>query len=321
MYKKEFDKELASGLKAKSYLFFGAEPYYISKYSKLIADKITPHENRLVFYYDEYDFESAKNYLSQASLFGDTNLLILKNDKQIPTKDLKTLIEICKKTPNSYFIYELYANTAPKITQIFHKENDAVHVRFFKPFESEALKELSDIAASYNLNIDHATLRHLYHLVQEDLMLAAKELEKLSIYQEVGTKEIDALVYPLSTLHLETLYKAILTKAPLAQLLQRIEEEDLDIIAILLGLERYVKDLFLYYSYIRLHGKADSKEILGYKPPKDVEKERIELAIKIKNYPEIFLTLQECEYQLKTMKDIDKKSLLYSCLMKIQALI
>jgi len=77
----------------------------------------------------------------------------------------------------------------------------------------------------------------------------------------------------------------------------------------------------LFHSYIRLHGKSDSKEILGYKLPQFIENERSQLAIKIKRYDKIFLAFQECEYILKTKSDIEKKSILYSYLIKIQALI
>ena len=87
---------------------------------------------------------------------------------------------------------------------------------------------------------------------------------------------------------------------------------------ILLGFQNFLRQLFLFSSYIRLHGQIDSKEILGYKLPPKIEAQRVQLAIKIKAYPQIFLELQECEYQLKTAQSIDKETLLFSCLIKIQ---
>ena len=321
LYKNEFDKLLAKGLPAKSYLLWGAEPYYIQKYANLLRQLTEAGENALVHYYEEYDFEQAKNYLSQASLFGDCNCYCLKTEKLLPAKEIKALLEICKKTPNSYFIYELYSNDGSKIHSHFLQRSDATAVRFFEAKEHEALNELRHIANSYNMKIDDAALLHLLRVVEGKLSLAAKELEKLSIFEEVGTKEIDRLVYSLSPLSMERLYKAILAKEPLAPLMQKMEEEDFEEMRLILGLQRYLKELFLFYSYIRLNGKADSKAILGYRLPPFVEEERVRSCMRIKNYPELFLTLQECEHTLKTKTQVDHRTLLYSCLMKIQALI
>jgi DNA polymerase-3 subunit delta len=321
LYKNEFDKLLSKGVPAKSFLLWGAEPYYIQKYGERLRRLLDAGENSLVHYYDEYDFEQAKNYLSQASLFGDLNCYRLKTDKVLPAKELKALLDICHKTPNSYFIYELHSNDGNKIHTYFLQRDDATAVRFFEPKEHEAMSELRQIAQEKGVKIDEASLLHLLRLVEGKLSLAAKELEKLAIFEEVGTKEIDRLVHSLAPLSMEKLYRAILAKEPLGVLLQKIEEEDIEVMPILLGFQRYLKELFLFYSSIRLHGKADSKAILGYKLPSFVEEERVRSCMRIKNYPEIFLTLQECEHALKTKTQIDQKTLLYSCLMKIQALI
>jgi len=322
VYKNEFDKLLARGELPKSILLYGEEPYYIQKYSKMLCERITPKENRLLYYFDEYDFDGAKSYLSQASLFGDTNLLVLKHEKPLPTKELKELVALCNKMQNSYFIFELYSNDGKRIASAFSKKENAVDVRFFSPKEYEALNELTAIAKNLGIQIDTSSLQHLLHLLQNDLSLAVKELEKLSCYDEpLGSKELDALVFPLTPLSLYRLYEAILNKEPLEELFAKVEEEDQNEMKILLGLESFLQQLFLFHSYIRLHGKADSKEILGYKLPAFVEEQRTRLAIKIKNYPEIFLTLQECEYLLKTKSNIDKKALLFSYLIKVQALV
>jgi DNA polymerase-3 subunit delta len=322
MYRSEFDKALARGLPAKSYLFWGAEPYYVQKYTRLVADRITEPQNRLSLYFDEYDFEAAKSYLSQASLFGDTNLLVIKHDRAIPKKDLDALIEICQKMPNSYLIVAHLGDqkSARSMQRAFGKDKSAVDVRFFAPKEHEAINELGQLARDLGVRIDSQALRHLYHLTHHDLQLAAAELEKLAILEgEVGTKELDALVYPLSPLSKEELFEAVFTKAPLAEHLAAIEAEELDPVAIVYGLQYYLQRLFSIYTYVRLHGRAEIKEILGYSPPKEVAERLTRAALSIKNYPELFLQLQECEHALKTAKDLDKKSYLFSCLMKLQA--
>ncbi len=321
MYKSEFDKLLKKGLSAKSFLLWGNEPYFIQKYGQILRDMTEAGENTLVHYYEEYDFEQAKNYLSQASLFGDVNCYVLKGEKPIGAKELKALIDICQKTQNSYFIYELASNDGKRVQNYFTQKSAALAVRFFEAKEHEALNELRQKSQELGLTITNEALLHLLRLLEGHLSLAMQELEKLAILEEVDTKEIDKLVYSLTPISLEKFYKALLAKEPLGELFEKLESEEVGVMPVLLGLQRYLKELFLFYSYIRLHGKADSQAILGYKLPPQVAEERVRLSMRIKNYPEIFLTLQECEYLLKTRTQIDAQTLLYSYLMKIQALI
>ena len=316
MYKKEFDRLQKD---FKSYLFWGDEPYFVEKYASNLADRLCPKEQRLTLYYEEYDFSLAKEYLGQSSLFGDTNLLLLRHEKALPKKELGFLIELCQKNPNSYLIYMLPNSEGKKIASLFNPKKEAVEVRFFKTSLSEAKAELMQYAKSLELSIDPFAIEHLLALLEGDLLLAKKELEKLSTLQEsIGPKEIDRLVYPLNPLNLERLYIAIIQKEPLSELFQKILEEEQNEMKILLGFQNFLRQLFLFSSYIRLHGQVDSKEILGYKLPPKIEAERTRLAIKIKAYPQIFLELQECEYQLKTSQSIDKEALLFSSLIKIQ---
>jgi len=316
MYKRDFDRLQKD---FKSYLFWGDEPYFIEKYATTIADRLCPKEQRLSLYFEEYDFSVAREYLGQSSLFGDTNLLLLRHDKALPKKELGALIELCQKNPNSYLVYMLPNSEGKKIASLFNAKKDAVEVRFFKATLPEAKAELMEYAKNLELSIDSFAIEHLLALLEGDLLLAKKELEKLSTLQEpISSKEIDRLVYPLNPLNLERLYIAIIQKEPLSELFEKILQEEQNEMKILLGFQNFLRQLFLFSSYIRLHGQVDSKEILGYKLPPKIEAERTRLAIKIKAYPQIFLELQECEYQLKTAQSIDKEALLFSALIKIQ---
>ena len=82
MYRKDFDKlkEIPNKL-----LFYG-DKFYLQEYESKIIDKFK-NANPLKMYYDEFDFEKAKIHLSEASLFGDTNVLIIKHDKIPPNID------------------------------------------------------------------------------------------------------------------------------------------------------------------------------------------------------------------------------------------
>ncbi len=318
MYKKEFD---AIKKDFKAYLFWGEEPYYIQKYSQMVQEELEADENKMVSYFDEYDFNTAKNYLSQASLFGDRNLLIIKHEKALPKKELQELIAICNKTPNSFLIVEIYSNEGKKISSLFDKKHKSAHVRFFKIELSEAKRELLKFCKQKRIDIDSFALEHLLVMLDNNIQIAQKELEKLSILgQQIQIKDVDRLIYPLNPLSLEKLYIAIIKKEPIYELFQKIIEEEHNEMKILLGFENFIQQLFLFYSFIRLHGNIDSSQILGYKLPKQIESERVALAIKIKHYPRIFLLLQECELLLKTKTNIDKNATLLSYLIKIQAL-
>ncbi|BCD67836.1 DNA polymerase III subunit delta [Nitratiruptor sp. YY09-18] len=315
MYKAQFDKHNKSH---KAYLFWGEEPYYIQKYGQDTAQKIG-NENSMKLYFEEYDYESAKNYLSQASLFGDINLLHIKHDKALPKKELTSLLEICQKTPNSYLIYELYGSDGKKIANLFDAKHGGVHVRFFKPQLHEAKAELLSFAQQKNIPIDSFTIEHMLTLLDNNLSYALKELEKLSLLdRKIEPKDVDSLVYAINPLQLEKLYMAIIKKEPIHTYLEKILEEEQNEMRILLGLENFLQQLFMIYAYIRLHGSFDSSAVLGYKLPKRIEEERIALAMRIKKYPQIFLHLQDCELRLKTQSAIDKQGLLLSCLIKLQ---
>ncbi len=318
MYKKEFDN---TEKRFKSYLFWGEEPYYIERYTKNIADSITEVQNRLVQYFDEYNFEQAKNYLSQSSLFGDTNLLIIKHEKALPKKELQSLLEICTKNANSYLIFALQSSDGKKLAPLFSEKNQAVQVRFFKATPIEAKNELIRLANQLQVEIESFALDHLLATLDNNLSYAVQELKKLSLLKEkIGPKEIDTHVYALNPLKLESLYKSIIQKKPIEELFQKIMEEEQNEMKVLLGFENFLQQLFRFYAHIRLFGSSDSKEILGYKLPKQIEQKRVQLAIRIKNYPDIFLLLQECELKLKTKSSIDKEALLFSYLIKVQAL-
>ncbi|WP_200762384.1 DNA polymerase III subunit delta [Nitrosophilus alvini] len=323
MYKKALDEILQKGIDFKSILLYGESSYYIKKYSDIIADRLSPKEQRMVLYFDEYSFESAKSHLSQASLFADANLLVIKHDKTIPKSELTKLIEICKKNENSFFIYEFYGNDTKKLPKIFDKKMDAINVRFFKPSFYEAKKEVQEYINRKKIDIDDGSLSHLILLLDNNIELVLKELEKLSLKNlKIGTKEIDDLVYPLTTVNLERFFHELLSKQPIISMLEKIEEESNEI-QILIGLQNYVQQLFMFQSFVKISGRFDSREVLGYRLPPAIEKERLALALKIKeqSFLKIMALLLETELEIKTKSNIDKKGYLYSSLIKLQAIL
>ena len=80
MYQKEFEN-LLRNTPPKAMLFYGENSYLISSYIQHYINITSAADSLLNLYFDEYSFERAKAYLSQSSLFGGTNLLIVKRDK------------------------------------------------------------------------------------------------------------------------------------------------------------------------------------------------------------------------------------------------
>ncbi len=134
MYQREFDQQLRESF-PKAVLLYGDNDYLIEHYISLYKEKLDAKEGALVLYFDEWNFEQAKSYLSQTSLFGGTNLLIVKYDKKIPKKELDQLIELTNKNTDNYFlfIYNGEQKNAKSITTAFTPKKAAAWVRFFEP--------------------------------------------------------------------------------------------------------------------------------------------------------------------------------------------
>jgi len=75
MYQREFDQKLKQSF-PKAVLLYGDNDYLIDYYIDLYKTKLDAKESMLTLYYEEWNFEQAKNYLSQTSLFGGTNLVV-----------------------------------------------------------------------------------------------------------------------------------------------------------------------------------------------------------------------------------------------------
>ncbi len=88
MYKRDFDKVLQKGLPSAT-LLYGENNFYFDFYRDYYIKKLDAKETLLEQLFDDYDFSQAKSYLSQASLFGDANLYILRRDKKIPKRELE----------------------------------------------------------------------------------------------------------------------------------------------------------------------------------------------------------------------------------------
>lgn len=320
MYKSELDKHIEKKTVSNNFVFFGESSFLIDMYTKALTT--IEDSSTLSFYHDEYNFNSAKAHLSQASLFGDRNILIIKSEKKIDKKQLDSLIEYCDKNPDNVFVYAYYGDDHKAYAKAFEKKS-TMSVRFFHPKDFEAENIITQIAREKKVNIDKYSIAHLLQIHSGDVALAANELDKLRVYDKaITTKDIDNLVFGLAEINLDDLIKKILTKKDFKKDLSSLLEHGEDEIRVLTAITAYLTQLYMFNIYIRVNGAPNALEILGYPAPKFVVDEKAALSLKFK--PSIYYKLHELllssELKMKS-SHVDKEAILLSTLIRIQTLI
>jgi len=322
MYKRELDQRLQQAL-PKALLLYGENSYLIDFYIEYYLRTLQAEEERLSLYFDEWDFAQAKNYLSQSSLFGGTNLLIVKHDKKIPKKELDTLITLANKNSDNYFLFGFSgeARNAKEMQRSFTEKQGGVWVRFFEPNIREGVEILQEKARRIHLDIDYFALQHLMLLLNNNLALCSNELDKLAILgTKITSKDIDRLVYSTAPLAMEQFLTHLFEKKPIMEMIETLLELGEDESTLLRSTQRFVNEIFLFNAYIKLHGTPNSKEILGYKLPPKIEESKARLAMRVK--PAALLNicehLLESELEMKRPHGINKETLLYGTFIKMQ---
>ncbi|MCK4440528.1 MAG: hypothetical protein KAU90_00885, partial [Sulfurovaceae bacterium] len=248
MYTKEFEN-LIRTKPPRALLIYGENSYLINSYIQHYINITNTTESLMSQYYDEYNFNSAKSYLSQSSLFGGTNLLIIKRDKKIPKKELDILIELVNKSNDNYliFYYQGLSKDAKTLQKSFLPKNSTNWIRVFEPNMRESLDLLQKKANSIGLDIDNYALQHLILLQNNDLTLCANELNKLSILNaKITIKDIDRLVYSTAPLAIEGLLIDLFKKKPIIDTIRRLLELGEDEFSILRSTQFFVNQIFLF---------------------------------------------------------------------------
>ncbi len=323
MYQREFDQKLKQAL-PKAVLLYGENDYLFDFYLNFYRDKTDAKESMLTLYFDEWNFDQAKGFLSQTSLFGGTNLLVTKHDKKIPKKELDYLIGLANKNPDNYFLYLYHgsANDAKSMQTSFADKNGGVWVRFFEPNPAESIAALQQKAQNIRLDIDHYALQHLMMILNNNLALCMNELDKLAILEmKVTSKDIDRLVYSTSPLATEQLLIDLFNKKPITTTISKLLDLGEDEASLLRATQYFVTQIFLFHAYIKLHGHVDSAAILGYKLPKPIEDQKAQLALRVKSASllKIFEHLLESEIGLKKASSVQKEVLLYGIFIRLQS--
>lgn len=322
--KQDFERLLQQGSMPRAMMFFGESEFMIDFHAQRLCDIWGAEDDVFSLYHQDYNFNEAKAHLSQGSLFGGNNVLLIKNEKKIPKKELDDLIAYVAKSPTNYLIYCYYGSDFKTSNKAFSPKLGAESIRFFHPFFNEAKAILKQAARNLSLQISDDAIGHLLLSQNSNLSLACNELEKLSILQKpIHAKEVDELVFPLAEVKLDQLILNILEKKDFRSNLQRLLETGENEVQIITAISNFITQLFLFHTYIKVNGAIDSAAVLGYKLPAFVEKERAALSIKFKlrTYERLLDHLLSTELLLKSGGHKDNNSVLLSALLKLQTLL
>ncbi|HIP20873.1 MAG TPA: hypothetical protein EYG70_07095 [Sulfurimonas sp.] len=322
MYKNELDSAIRSGSVSNCFVFFGESHFLVDMYTKMLTN--IEDANLINFYHNEYDFNSAKAHLSQGSLFGDRNILVIKSEKKVPKKELDILLGYCEKNPDNIFVYAYYGSDHKTYN---NKKNfsktKAMAVRFFHPKDYEAQNIVLQVAQEKNVNIDKFTVAHLLQIHNNDVALSCNEIEKFRVFDRaITTKDVDSLVFGLAEVNLDDFIKKLLLKKDFKDDLKNITEHGEDEIRVLTAITSYLTQLYMFNIYIRVNGAPNALEILGYPAPKFVVDEKATQSIKIKpyTYAKLHELLLDSELKMKSAH-IDKGAILLSTLIRMQKLL
>ncbi|MDF1881055.1 DNA polymerase III subunit delta [Sulfurimonas sp. MAG313] len=324
MKKQDFERLLQQAKIPRAMMFFGESDFMIDYHAKKLCDVWGAQDDIFALYHQEYNFTDAKAHISQGSLFGGNNVLLIKSEKKVPKKELDELIKYVQKSPSNFLIYCYYGSDYKTSNKAFSPKVGSDSIRFFNPYFNEAKNIIRNEARVLNLQINEDAITHLLLSQNSNLSLACNELEKLSILNApIHAKEINEHVFPLAEVKLDEMILAILEKKDFRSNLQRLLETGENEVQIITALSNFITQLFLFHTYIKIHGVISSAAVLGYKLPAFIEKERADLSIRFKlcTYEKLLEHLLGTELSLKSGGSKDNNAILLASLLKLQNLL
>lgn len=323
MYKKEFDNLLAHKNAPNFFLIRGNDEFLNAFYANQLLN-LWGKENILEHYYNEYDFDEAINFL-EPSLFSNKNVLYIKNDKSLPAKEIKALIKKCKKDANNFVLYEFFEGDN-RVNNDFLKAFESNFLRVFKPSsQNEALQILNQISKILKLFPNNLALIEIYKIHNENLSLCVAELKKFkSLNLELNLKNVKENVFGLSGVSFEELFDNIINSKDFRDdfftYTQSGSYNENELISFFYS---SIFRIFQIHTFIKINGRIDFKEVLGYLPPRQIQDSLKALALKFSTdkFKQMFICLNKIEFDLKTKSNTNKTYLLLSGLLEFQRLI
>ena len=322
MYRNELENLLRRGQNIPAIMLYGDSHFLIDYYVNMFSKK--EDANLLSLYHDEYNFASAKAHLSQGSLFGGDSVLLIKTAKKIAKKELDTLLALIQKNTYNTFIYAYYGPDMRTSAKSFNKKSRGIEVRLFNPNPSEARGLLLQEVQKKKIDLNSHCATHLLDSQNGDLALAFNELSKLqNIEGTITTKDIDDLVYGVGEVKMEQFMDQLLMKKDFRENLLYILESGEDEIRVVTSLSTYITQLYLFYIQIKRNGIVDSRAVMGFKLPPQIEKARGQFSIRFKQdqYDALLDLLLQTELKMKSSGKMDKNALLLAMLIKLQSLL
>lgn len=323
MYKRELDS-LIGIKKVPNFILLRSDDEFLNRfYSKQIL-KLWNSTNIYNAFFDEYDFENLNAFL-EPSLFGDKNIIYIKANKFGATKEIKELIEKCKKNKNNFLLYE-FIEDGNQINQSFINAFEGNFVRLFSPNkDAEALQILNQICLMSGVKPNNLALLEIYKIHNSNLSLSVAELEKFkNLGYELNLDNVKNHVFGLSEISFEELFDKIINLQDFRNefyiYIQSGSYSENELVSYLYS---SIFRIFSIHSYIKINGKFDLREILGYLPPKDIQEKLKNYALKFstKQFKKMFICLNEIEFDLKTKNSIDKTHFMLSGLLEFQRVI
>jgi DNA polymerase-3 subunit delta len=323
LYKNVFDKELASGITYNAYMFYGECDYLVEKYANDIATKLAAGDDVYKIYFDDYNFKDCTNYLSQSSLFASSNVMIIKTDKKLNKKEVDELIANCNTNSDSYVIFACIGEKDFKtMAKSFTKKTSSVEVRFFTPYDNEAIGILNQEAKNLQLNCMNDALGYLYTMHQKDLSLCVNDLKKLAILgQPVSVGMINTQCFGMGGINMDDFLVKLFSGHNINKDLYMLLEEGMNEIQLLSQTTAFAQQLFSINTYLKLYGELNIKEIWGYNLPKNIANTRANLAMRFKqeDFCEMLNYFQNLELELKTKTGLDVNPYIQSCFRNFSA--
>lgn len=323
MYKREFDSLIASKKAPNFFLIRGNDEFLNAFCAKQLLN-LWNSENVLEQYFEEYNFNEAMSFL-EPSLFGDKNIIYIKNDKTTSTKEIKEIIEKCKKDENNYVLYEIY-ECGNRLNNDFLKAFGTNFLRVFKPnSQNEALQILTQISQILKLFPNSLALLEIYKIHNENLSLCVAELKKFkSLNLELNLENVKENVFGLSEVSFEDLFEKIINlkdfRDDFFTYTQSGSYNESELINYFYS---SIFRIFSIHAFIKINGKIDFRQVLGYLPPIQIQNNLKTLALQFstEKFKEMFISLNKTEYSLKTKTNINKTYLLLSGLLEFQRIL
>jgi DNA polymerase-3 subunit delta len=325
MYKNVFDNHLLNNKIFSAYFFYGASDFLIEQYALKVSLSLALGDDIFKVYFDDYKYDMCKDYLSQSSLFSNSNILLLKINKKIPKKELDALIEACNLNQNSHLICTALGDTDFKImSKSFSLKQNSADVRFFLPDATQSINILKKEASKLNIVFSSSALTHLYEMHEKDLSLCISDIKKLSILdEEITTKTITNMCFGLGSVSIDDFMIKLFSYQSFDSDLHKLLEEGMNEILLVNQITSFAQQLFSINSYLKIYGELNIIDIWGYNLPKNIANQRALVASRFKQEQFLLILnfLLNLELELKNSITIDKNIYLQASLRKLSAII